>query len=92
MKNPYKFPLIAVTWADAIAECGWHNIEEITRETLVSSVGWLIRDDKYSLALAGTIGTNEGAPETVNQIMVIPAGMVVAREVLLEAGPEDDNG
>lgn len=84
--NPYPYPLVLVTWADAVSQSGWHAAEDLSTPTIVHTIGWRVRDDKFGLAIAATVGDAEELDKAaLNQIMVIPRGMVMETLILAEA-------
>lgn len=64
---------VCVKWIDAESSAGWVEEEEVKEAKLpiVSSVGWIVRDDDTLIAIAQTIGTDD-----ICGVMYIPRNMV----------------
>jgi hypothetical protein len=78
-KPKYVFPLLEVKRKDAQTSHGWLTIDEtIPAVPVVTTVGFLIKENDDSLCIASTIGTDF----TNNARIDIPIGMVVERKVL----------
>jgi hypothetical protein len=68
--------LVIVEWNDAACEGSWQSHGTIFTPVKVWSIGLVQQDDEDVIALAGTT-TETG---DINQIIVIPKGMVVSVE------------
>lgn len=71
-----KNQLIFVEWNDAITIPEWYGPDDANNihPTTVHSVGWLIKEDKYSIILAATMSLTSGL---LSQITCIPKGCIV---------------
>ncbi len=72
-----KFQIIE--WIDARASCGWsvYQTSDDYGVDVVTSAGWLIRDTKEYITLAGSISEKES-----NNAMSIPKGWIKKRKTI----------
>jgi hypothetical protein len=56
----YKYKLIYAEWEDHHSSPGWSNKNSILTDPLICcSIGWLVREDKISITLAGSYNEDE---------------------------------
>lgn len=70
-----SFPIVEITWRDAIGSDGWIDVEEIvnTEPTLHTQVGYLIQETKDSYKLCASFNedfSNMGAYVVIPKTMV----------------------
>lgn len=82
--NDAPFDLVSVVWDDAECDSGWDAAAE-PKESLVLSVGFLVKKTRKHIVLAGSITTGE---HNTNQRIQIPKGMIKSIEVLKEKAPK----
>ncbi len=67
--------LVRVDWEDANSQCGWNSrkrMQEVDLGYACTSVGFVIRETKKNLAIAGTIGENGSCTDPIS----IPKGCI----------------
>lgn len=78
-----KRKLEVITWADACASNEWlfkDGVDEQFHDhLLVTTVGWVIREDKKAVAVAATITSDDSR---VGQLFRIPRPFIVSRAVI----------
>lgn len=68
------FPLIIVTWIDAVAGCGWEEFNDVDNSPhIISTVGYLIKESKESILL---VMSKDEQSSNFNCSFVIPKGMI----------------
>jgi hypothetical protein len=77
------YDLVGVVWDDAEVDSGWDKVEEPT-ESLVLTVGYLVKKTRAHLVIAASITTGE---YNTNQRIKIPKGMVKQITVIKEKAP-----
>ena len=77
-KTPYKYPLVEIIWDDASTDNGWEPVPEDLNAELVTTVGFLVRENATHLLIA-----NSYDPNHTNGRIQIPIGMVLSRKVIL---------
>lgn len=78
-------PLVEILWDDADAKAEWDTqIDE--EESLVHTVGFLIKETKTAYYVSHTVYHDEEGTLTWNGRIRIPKGMVRVYEVVHEAG------
>ncbi len=85
--NSEPYPLVVVTWLDAVAANGWKSLDDHGSLSVVTTIGWKIHDTPDMVLLAGTIAWLDGQSE-MNQMMLLPRGMIVEER---ELTPGSDN-
>lgn len=78
-KSTPKLKFQIVQWIDAKASSGWLDYDK-TKDygvDVVTSAGWLVRDTKHFITLAGSIS----GPES-NNAMSIPKGWVLKTKTI----------
>lgn len=70
-----KHSLAILTWLDSCTNIGWHSISDVSnfRTSEVTSVGWIIREDKHSLTISTSITENGNAADA----LTIPKAAIV---------------
>lgn len=84
------FPLVIITWEDSRQPTGkWQHIEDLELQGVckIATVGWLLKDEPASKAIAQSVGGLGGDDDCtqVCGIMVIPTSCVISIEKLVEA-------
>lgn len=79
--TPPELKAVIVEWEDASAESGWRSMEGPFTLSNCLTIGWLIHEDAKMVVIAGSF---DPANVHVNQIMMIPRGMVVSMKGALE--------
>lgn len=78
IRNPkYKYPLIVVIWDDAEGDTNWQaSPQEPLKPTLVTSVGFLIRDDPKEDRILIADSYIDDSVHTIGGTNKIPRGMI----------------
>ncbi len=80
-KNPY--PLVEIIWDDATSNTEtWVKLEDICEPCRINTTGWLVKETKAAVTIAGSVGGNEQSTATVGNTMTIPRGMIFSRKTL----------
>ncbi len=70
----YPYPLVRIQWYDAESSHGWEEDTALTTDNpLVTTVGFLIKDDEKSVIVASTIDPTN---RHTNARLKIPKGMI----------------
>ena len=73
--------IVKVVWVDSVATIGWRDVEEEFEPCKVESVGYLWREDKDVVVLAGSVQLDsDGEVIAVCNTMAIPAFAIVNQE------------
>ena len=64
-----------IEWIDTLCLSSWSIADEDLKCPVVKSVGYMVRETKDTVVLAGMIGEDG----TVNAVQVIPKGCIVKR-------------
>ena len=72
-KPKHKWPFVEVRWFDAISEGGWQEFNKVNEPSLCITRGWLIKDEDWYVAIAGTIGDDD----QVGEVISIPRGFII---------------
>ena len=86
----HNFPVVKVTWTDAMAINEWKTTAELEREKAADSapcvsIGFLIKKTRQFFYVANTVSSGESEEEIVsNGIMMIPRKWVVSFEDITE--------
>lgn len=75
--------LVEVQWLDVLVFAGWHSQVQLEEENppVITSIGWLVHEDKETIRLAGLSSVDD----TWNAIQIIPKGCVISRKDVKEA-------
>ena len=79
-KKNIKPPLIYVEWADHHANGAWQSEIDHT-PAICCSVGWLIKEDRRGLSVAGSKGTDDKPPLHGNSQYIIKS-CILKRETI----------
>jgi len=75
MARPPKIPLVHVWWVDSTVINGWRHMADIEKEpvsTQCQTVGWLVKETKEELQVAGSVGDLNDPHMQVTCRMTIP--------------------
>lgn len=78
-------PLVDILWDDADATAAW-TTEIDEEESLVHTVGFLIKETKTAYYVSHTVYNDEEGTLTWNGRIRIPKGMIRSYEVIKEVG------
>ena len=75
------YDLVHITWRDAGGQGGWHSLEEAKKCNPVNihSVGWLIREDKRTVTVAGSFSVDGG----ISNRDTIPRQNITSKRILV---------
>lgn len=78
-------PLVYVEWVDASSNSGWFTYDQAEKwieqpNWLVKQVGWIIRETKRHLILAGRLEVDDC--ELIGQLQKIPKTWIIKRKKL----------
>lgn len=51
-----KYKYVEVTWIDAISDSSWLQEADFPLPAIITTRGWLVREEKDFITLAGTLG------------------------------------
>jgi len=83
LSGPTPYKLVEIVWDDASADCSWLIVDqhkEIERE-LCLTVGFLAKEDKKRVLIAGTLSQDDDDIH-INNTISIPKGMIVSLKYL----------
>lgn len=64
---------VLVTWVDAVVSSGWDVGKADSKVDTVTSMGWLLSEDRSEVVLAGDISTDTEGSLHTNRRLAIPA-------------------
>jgi hypothetical protein len=79
IKDIRKHPKIYIEWCDAFTEFGWTEKDTIGENLLCVSIGFLVRENKTSIAVSTSINIDGEFADP----LVIPKGMIVKRKRIM---------
>lgn len=86
-KPKYKYPVVVVVWDDALSDPNWFDEPvEALKPTIVTTVGYLIRDIAGEDRILVADSYIDDAHNTISNSVVIPRGMIQSTTYLIKDG------
>lgn len=84
MSDSTAYHLFYIEWNDAVTDSGWANSTEEHTLHRCKSVGWLIKENRKEIVLAGDISDPQDEVDgiDVNRRIAIPKAWIVLRRKL----------
>ena len=74
-KKTVDFPFVEVRWMDAHSTDEWTKYAGLPELAPITTRGWLIKDEKDYIVIAGTVAHEDRGEETLyGEVLAIPRG------------------
>lgn len=86
-KNQMKYKLVYIEWEDSINSTEWKEEEKLDEwekidHNIVKQVGWLVRENKRHIVIAGKINEFLGYEPEYGSLQKIPRTWIRRRKIL----------